>query len=116
MGKNISIGIIALICATTFLVGCKKVRRHRHYYLGPSNQPPSVSLTTVSFGFGFDASGVDCKASATHTELDGITKYKVIPMKDGAVLGDPGDSFSIGVTIAQGASANCKFIPLGIIV
>lgn len=77
---------------------------------------PSVSLTTVSFGFGFDASGIDCKATATHTELDGSTKYKIILMKDGAVLGDPGDSFSIGVTIAQGAAATCEFIPIGIIV
>lgn len=65
----------------------------------------SISLTTVSWSFGFDAAGSDCIADATHTVLDGATKYIVIKAKDAAVLGTAAGTFKIRVNTAQGAAA-----------
>jgi hypothetical protein len=75
----------------------------------------SISLTTASFGFGFDASGIDWAASALHTALNGPTKFIYIPAPDGAILGTASGVFKCGVTIAQGAAATIKVFPFGII-
>lgn len=66
---------------------------------------PSTSLTTASWGFGFNADGNDVVASATHTGLDGSTKYVLHSAKDASVLGAAADVFGVKCSIAQGAAA-----------
>lgn len=66
---------------------------------------PSVSLTTASWGFGFNANADDVVASATHTGLDGATKYVLTGAKDASVRGAAGDVFGVKCSVAQGAAA-----------
>lgn len=65
----------------------------------------STSLTTASFGFGFDASGADVVASATHTALTGPTLYERIEAKAGAKIGAAADAFGVKCATPQGAAA-----------
>jgi hypothetical protein len=65
----------------------------------------SASLTTASFGLGFNANADDVVASATHTELTGSTLYTVLVAKAGAKLGVAADQFGLKCSIAQGSAA-----------
>ena len=66
---------------------------------------PSINLTTANYGFGFNANADDVITSATHTELDGSTKYAVLSAKAGAVRGAAADVFGVKCTVNQGAAA-----------
>jgi len=66
---------------------------------------PSISLTTASWGFGFNANADDVAASATHTGLDGSTKYVLHAAKDASVRGAASDVFGVKCSVAQGAAA-----------
>lgn len=66
---------------------------------------PSTSLTTASWGFGFNANADDVVASATHTGLDGSTKYVLHEAKDVSVRGAAADIFGVRCSVAQGAAA-----------
>lgn len=65
----------------------------------------SISLTTASWGFGFNANADDVVASATHTGLDGATKYVPHVAKDASVRGIAADVFGVRCSVAQGAAA-----------
>lgn len=65
----------------------------------------SISLTTANWAYGFNASGNDVVATATHTELTGATLFSVIKAKDGAIRGTAGQTFGSKCTVAQGATA-----------
>lgn len=65
----------------------------------------STSLTTASFGFGFNANADDVVASALHTELTGSTLYTLIHPKVGAIRGAAADVFGLKCSIAQGSAA-----------
>ena len=75
----------------------------------------STSLTTASWSFGFDVVGSDCIANATHTELDGTTKYTVLQAEVGAVLGVAAGTFKIRVNTAQGGAATMTIEVFGYI-
>ena len=66
---------------------------------------PSISLTTASWGFGFNANADDVVTSATHTGLDGATKYALHGAKDASVRGAAADVFGVRCSVAQGAAA-----------
>lgn len=65
----------------------------------------STSLTTASYGFGFDTGATDVIADATHTELTGSTLYTILSAKAGAKLGAAADIFGVKCSVAQGAAA-----------
>jgi hypothetical protein len=65
----------------------------------------SASLTTASFGVGFNANADDVVADATHTELTGNTLYTRLAPKVGAKIGAATDVFGLKCSIAQGAAA-----------
>lgn len=65
----------------------------------------STSLTTASFGFGFDANATDVDGSTTHTELTASTLYSTIVVLSGAKIGVAADVFGVKCSIAQGAPA-----------
>jgi len=70
-------------------------------------------MSSASFGFGFDAGGVDCLASAIHADLDGATKYSILKMEDAGVRGAAGDIFKCGVTIAHGGAVTADVYIFG---
>lgn len=76
----------------------------------------STSLTTASFGFGFDASASDVDGSTTHTELTGATLMSQIIVLSGAKVGVAGDVFGIKCSIAQGAAATVSVDVFGYLV
>ena len=66
----------------------------------------SVSLTTASYSFGFNASAYnDVIANATHTELTGDTLYTVLTAKAGAKIGAAGDILKVLMNTLQGVAA-----------
>lgn len=77
---------------------------------------PSTDLDTAEFGFGFDASAANVIANAAHAELDGATKYKVIPAAAGAVEGAAAAVFGIKCGTAQGAAATATVDVFGYLV
>jgi hypothetical protein len=66
----------------------------------------TTSLTTVSVAAGWNASGNNVFATATHTELTGATLASPIAPTAGQVIGLPGNSFGIKNSIAQGGAGN----------
>jgi hypothetical protein len=71
------------------------------------------NLTTAQFSFGFDANGSDVITDATHTGLDGATKYEKIEPDAGAVRGVAADTFKIALNTAQGGAMTADFIAFG---
>ena len=65
----------------------------------------SISLTTASWGFGFNANGDDVVASATHAGLTDSTKFVLHSAKDASVRGAAADVFGVRCSVAQGAAA-----------
>lgn len=65
----------------------------------------STSLTTASFGFGFNANADDVLASEVWTELTGSTLYTVKLPKEGAIRGAAADILGSKCTINQGGAA-----------
>lgn len=65
----------------------------------------STSLTTASYGFGFDANATDVIAEATHTELTGNTLYTVLQAKAGSKIGAAADVFGVKCGTGQGGAA-----------
>jgi len=66
----------------------------------------SVSLTTWSGGFGWNAgTDTDTVASATHTELTTAAKYTHLSPIAGSAKGGAGGQFATKATIVQGAPA-----------
>jgi len=65
----------------------------------------SISLTTASWGIGFDAGAIDVVADETYTELTGNTLLTIRQAKDGAKLGAAADILGLKCSIAQGAAA-----------
>lgn len=76
----------------------------------------SISLTTASWGFGFNANADDVVASATHTGLDGATKYVLHGAKDASVRGAAADVFGVRCSVAQGAAATVSVDVFGYLV
>lgn len=73
----------------------------------------STSLTTVIFGFGFDASSIDVVAAALHTALTGSTLYSVdIPIL-GSKVGSAAAVFGIKCSLAQGGAATATIDTFG---
>jgi len=70
-------------------------------------------MSSASFGFGRDAGGVDCLASAVHADLDGATKYVALKMEDAGVRGAAADVFKCGVTIAHGGAVTADVYIFG---
>lgn len=79
---------------------------------------PSTSLTTASISIGQNStSWNDILANATHTGLDGATKYKVlVPVAAASVEVAAGGNVKIKVNTAQGAAATAKFRLVGFFV
>lgn len=71
------------------------------------------NMSSASFGFGRDAGGVDCLASAVHANLDGSTKYAVLKMQDAGVRGAAADVFKCGVTTAHGSAVTADLYVFG---
>lgn len=65
----------------------------------------STSLTTASFGVGYDANATDVVADATHTGLTGPTLYEKVAPKVGALLGTAAAVLGLKCSTAQGAAA-----------
>lgn len=66
----------------------------------------STSLTTASFGIGFNTgTNNDVLASATHTELTGSTLFTRLGVKTGAKVGAAGDILALKCTVLQGGAA-----------
>lgn len=76
----------------------------------------SISLTTASFGFGFDAGATDVDGSTTHTELTGPTLASQTIVLSGAKVGAAADVFGIKCSIAQGAPATMSVDAFGYLV
>lgn len=72
-------------------------------------------MSSASFGFGFDAGGVNCLASAVHADLDGATKYLAALMEDAAVRGVAGNTFKCGVTVGHGGAVTADIYIFGFI-
>lgn len=70
-------------------------------------------MSSASFGFGFDAGGVNCLASAVHADLDGATKFAALLMQDAGVRGIAGDVFKCGVTVAHGGAVTADVYIFG---
>lgn len=70
-------------------------------------------MSSASFGFGRDAGGVDCLASAVHADLDGATKYVALKMEDAGIRGAAADIFKCGVTIVHGAPVTADLYIFG---
>ena len=65
----------------------------------------SISLSTASWGVGFDAGGSDVMASETFVELTGDTLLTIRQTIDGSKLGVAADILGLKCSIAQGAAA-----------
>lgn len=76
----------------------------------------STSLTTASFGVGFDASGIDVLASETHTELTGSTLVNLRTPFDGAKRGAAGDVLGLKCSINQGGAATITVEVFGFLI
>jgi hypothetical protein len=76
----------------------------------------SASLTTASFGFGYNANADDVVASATHTTLTGGTLYEIIRPAAGALEGAAAAVFGVKCTIAQGSAATVVIDVFGYVV
>lgn len=76
----------------------------------------STSLTTASFGFGFNASANDVDGSTTHTELTGSTLMSQIIVLSGSKVGVAADVFGVKCSIAQGAAATVSIDVFGYLV
>lgn len=75
----------------------------------------STSLTTASFGFGFNANADDVLASEVWTELTGSTLYTCKLPKEGAIVGAASDVLGSKCTINQGAAATVTIEIYGIL-
>ncbi len=76
----------------------------------------STSLTTATFGFGFNANSDDVVANATHTGLTGGTLYEIIPAKVAAKEGAAADVFGVQCDTAQGGAATVTIDVFGYLV
>lgn len=76
----------------------------------------STSLTTASFGFGFDANATDVDGSSLHTELTGSTLVSQIIPLSGAKIGSAADVLGIKCSIAQGAEATLVVDVFGVLI
>lgn len=79
----------------------------------------STSLTTVSFGIGFNAAtDNDILATATHTELTGPTLSTALLPKIGAKIGVAGTNGTLALlcTILQGGAATCTIDTYGMLI
>lgn len=76
----------------------------------------SISLTTASFGFGFDASATDVDGQSTHTELTGSTLQSQIIVLSGAKIGAAASLFGLKCSILQGAAATLTVDVFGYLV
>lgn len=76
----------------------------------------SVSLTTASFGFGFDANATDVDTSSLHTELTGATLVSQIIPLAGAKIGSAADVLGIKCSIAQGVAATLVVDVFGVLI
>ena len=78
---------------------------------------PDVELDTASYSFGFTGAAYDdVIADATHVELINNNQYVVIPVKDGAKMGEPGEALNILVNILQGEAASATVVVLGYLI
>ena len=73
-------------------------------------------MSSTSLGFGRDAGGVDCLATAIYAALDGATKYVALKMEEGAVRGAAADVFKSGVTIAHGGAVTADLYLFGFLI
>jgi len=73
-------------------------------------------MSSASFGFGFDSGGVDCLASAVHSNLNGSTKYAPLLMQDAAVKGAAAGVFKCGVTTAHGSAVTADLYVFGYLI
>lgn len=76
----------------------------------------STSLTTATFGFGFNANADDVVANATHTGLTGGTLYEIIPAKVAAKEGAAADIFGVQCDTPQGGAATVTIDVFGYLV
>lgn len=76
----------------------------------------STSLTTATFGFGFNANADDVVANATHTALTGGTLYEIIPAKVAAKEGAAADVFGVQCDTPQGGAATVTIDVFGYLV
>lgn len=77
----------------------------------------SVDLDTASLSFGFnDADHNDVIANATHTELTGATKAKVIHPDASAVRGAAADVFKVKANTLQGEAATVSIDVFGYLI
>lgn len=98
--------------STLFTVPASKVA----YITKVVVRDPSIDLTTVEFGVGFDAGGADVIANAAHTALTGPTLYEVIPAKAGAKEGAAAAVLGLKCGTAQGAAATATVDVFGYLV
>jgi hypothetical protein len=74
----------------------------------------SISLTTASYSFGWNASDYDdVIADAVHDELTGATLYTALAAKIGAKLGVAGDVLKALMNTLQGVSATATIEVFG---
>lgn len=76
----------------------------------------STSMTTATFGVGFNANADDVIANATRTALTGGTLYEIIPAKAGAKEGAAADVLGVQCDTPQGAAATITVDVFGYLV
>jgi len=81
--------------------------------LGYLIRAASISLTTASFGGGFNADANDVITPAVHAELTGSTLYSWLAAKAGAKIGVAADVLGLKCNHAQGAVASVTISVFG---
>ena len=99
-GVTVSIGAVAVVPVVTIAAGFTFVPTQ----IIARNAPGTV--TTASFGFGFDGAGSNVVSSATHEELVNSNLYTVLAPKSGASLGGGESVLSCGISVADANPAN----------
>ena len=76
----------------------------------------STSLTTASFGFGFNASANDVVTASLHTMLVDNTLYEIVIPITGSKIGNASDVLGVKCSIAQGVAATVTIDVFGYLV
>jgi hypothetical protein len=76
----------------------------------------STSLTTVIFGFGFNANANDVIAAALHTTLTGSTLMTIDVPIAGAIVGAAANVLGVKCSLAQGGAATATIDVFGYLI